>query len=193
MAVKGQKAKNVGVKKKATKKPATKIEYKYYEPKTQGGASEAGVKNPKSIKGVKSILTLYKPNKTGSIPANQVTKLKQQRATEASTARKRAYQGVKELKVSKSGKRKLVPVSEARIKSTQVRSKKATALISTGERAPDKGIGKYRTVQPAPSSTLGRRDYRKDFRTAAGVERRNKQVFTSRQNASIKSARKKKK
>lgn len=192
MAVKGQKAKNVGVKKKATKKPATKVEYKYYEPKTQGGAAEAGVKNPKSVKGVKSILRLYKPGKTGSIPANQITKLKQTRSNEASTARKRAYQGVKEVKGS-GKKARLVTSSEARIKSAQVRSKKATALISTGERAPDKGIGKYRTVQPAPSSTLGRRDYRKDFRTAAGVERRNKQVFTSRQNASIKSARKKKK
>ncbi len=188
MAVKGQKAKNVGVKKKAVKKPATKVVYKEYEPKAQGGAAEAGVKNPKSIKGVKSILNLYRPNKTGSISPNRITKLKQQRANEASQARTKAYQGVKELK-GKGKKARLVPASEARIKSTQVRSKKAKSLVSTGERAPDQGIGKYRKVAPAPSSVLGTRDYRKDFRTVAATEKRNKQTFNSRQSA----ARKKKK
>lgn len=187
MAVRGQKAKNVGVKKKAVKKPATKVVYKEYEPKAQGGAAEAGVKNPKSIKGARSILNLYRPNKSGSISPNRITKLKQQRANEASQARTRAYRDVKEIKRSKTGKvQGLKPSSEARVKSTQVRSKKAISLVSTGERAPAQGIGKYRKVAPAPSSVLGKRDYRKDFRTVAATEKRNKQVFNSRQSATRK-------
>jgi hypothetical protein len=183
MAVKGSTAKGVG--KKVKPSPKAKPAFKYYEPKAQGGRAEAGVKNPKSIKGANDILRLYKPNKTGSISPNQITKLKQQRATEQSQARTKAYQGVKELKGSGRQKR-LVSSSEARIKSTQVRSKRAISIVSTGERAPNVGIGKYRRVQPAPASPTGKRDYRKDYNTVAATEKRNASVFYARQKAARK-------
>jgi hypothetical protein len=185
MAVKGSTAKGVG--KKVKPAPKAKSAFKYYEPKAQGGAAEAGVKNPKSIRGAKDILRLYKAGKTGSIAPNQITKLKQQRANEASQARRKAYQGAKVLSKPKKGERRSVkPLSEAAIKSAQVRSKRPMSLVSTGERAPKVGIGKYRTVQPAPASPRGRKDYRKDFNTVAATEKRNASIHYMRQAAARK-------
>lgn len=184
MAVKGSTAKGVG--KKVKPAPKRQTEFKYYEPKAQGGASEAGVKNPKSIKGAKDILRLYKPGKTGSIAPNQITKLKQQRATEASQARSASYRGAKKLSAPKKGqKRTTSPVSEAAIKAGQAKER-PRSLVSTGERAPKVGIGKYRKVAPAPASPRGRKDYRKDFNTVAATEKRNASIHYARQKAARK-------
>ena len=182
MAVRGSSAKGVG--KKVKPAPKAKPAFKYYEPKAQGGASEAGVKNPRSIRGAKDILRLYKPNKTGSIAPNQITKLRQQRATEASQARMKAYRNTSSVVRTEVGKtkRKNFKSSEARVKSAQAKYGPAS-LLSTGERAPKIGIGKYRTVQPAPASPKGKKDYRKDFNTVAAVEKRNASIHYARQKA----------
>ena len=184
MAVKGSKAKGVG--KKVKPAPKVKPAFKYYEPKAQGSASESKSKPAKTSGGEKAILRLYKANRTGSISPRNISALKNQRAREASEARSIAYKAQSPRGNKVAGSKKRVANSEASIKSTQVRSKKAFALVSTGERAPTVGIGKYRKVAAARATTSGKKDYRKDFNTVAATEKRNSNIHYSRQKAARK-------
>lgn len=184
MAVKGSTAKGVG--KKVKPAPKAKSAFKYYEPRAQGSASESKQKPTKTSGGEKAILGLYKPNRTGSISPRNISALKNQRAREASEARSIAYKSSSPRGNKVAGSKKRVANSEAAIKSGQVRSKKAISLVSTGERAPKMGIGRYRKVAAAVATTRGDKDYRRDHATTAAVEKRNATIHYARQKAARK-------
>lgn len=184
MAVKGSTAKGVG--KKVKPAPKAKSAFKYYEPRQQGSASESKLKPAKTSGGEKAVLRLFKPGRTGSIAPRNISALKNQRAREASEARSIAYKAISPRGNRVVGSKKRVANSEAAIKSGQVRSKKAISLVSTGERAPRVGIGRYRKVAAASASTRGKKDYRKDFNTTAAVEKRNEKIHYARQKAARK-------
>lgn len=185
MAVRGQKAKNVGVKKTAPKPKEKLTPMKFYTPGAQASVAEANVKNPKAIPGAKTILANYKTNRTGSISPRKITRLKQIRANEASKARIDYYKQGASTR-TKSGKTRN-KISEAAAKMKKVQAS-ASALVSTGERATAGTFGHYRRVAAAPASmNKNVRDYRKDVNTIGAREAQNKSVFNSRQKAARKS------
>lgn len=197
MAVRGQKATGVGVN-KPKKKPATKQKpiagFKQYESKESADKSStvrtsSGSKQtaPK-IRGIKSILANYRataPKPSGAnksptrrISPNKVTRLKQQRATEASEATIKSYKKAPNAPKTVGG--------QAKQMSDKRRNRPTSFALR--QKAPSKTFGKYKKVAASP---LNVDDYRKDERTVGGVERRNKQVSDSRERSRIKAARKK--
>jgi hypothetical protein len=189
MAVIGQRAKGVGVKKpkQITRKNKTP-QFKQYE--TQGSSSAAvqarsksGRQGAPSIRGIKSILANYRataPRPSGGNPAptrriapNKITRLKQQRATEASEAQLKSYKKAPDAPKKIGGQAKQMARSN---------KNRATSFV-VREKAPSRAPGKYLKVQAA---TLNKSDYRKDQRTFTATERRNKQVNDSRQRAARK-------
>jgi hypothetical protein len=161
---------------KATKAKIVLPEFKQYMPRAQASASERLVQNPKG--GSKKMMQLYRPNKTGSLSPNKITKLKQIRANEASQARDEGWRNPSGTR-SKSNK-VLVKPNKAAKQMKQAKSN-PTSFVSTGERAPKTTFGVYRKVTAAPADTKGTKDYRKDYNSTAAIEGRNKSINDMRQ------------
>lgn len=192
MAVKGSTAKGVGKKQKAKPKPITP--FKQYEAKESGDkastvrTSSGAKQTAPKIRGIKGILQNYRatapkssggnPTPTRRISPNKITRLKQQRATEASEARIKAYRNA-----PNAGKSKR---SQAGVAVSQTKNRPTSFALR--QRAPSKTPGAYKKVQASPIDVD---DYRKDIRNVVAVERRNKQVSDSREKSRIKSARRK--
>ena len=192
MAVKGSKYKPP---KKV--KPLTKAipPFKQYQTNESGSADSLSKtaggsrKNAPAIRGIKGILQNYKatiPKPTGGNPAptrrispNRITRLKQERATEASQATNYAYRNA-----PNAGRHALSQAGR-----TTQQNKARPIIISPRQKAPPKTPGGYRKVQASP---VNADDYRKDYNTWAAVQDRNKKVSDSRERARIKSARRKK-
>ena len=192
MAVKGSTAKGVGKKQKTKPKPIAP--FKQYESKESADKSStvrtsSGSRHtaPK-ITGLKGILQNYRastprssggnPSPTRRIAPNKITRLKQQRATEASEATIKAYKKAPNASKSVGG--------QARQMASKRKNKPTNFALR--QKAPSKTFGKYKKVAASP---LNVDDYRRDERTVGAAERRNKQVSDSREKSRIKSARRK--
>ena len=192
MAVRGQKATNVGKKQKAKPKPIAP--FKQYEAKESGDkastvrTSSGAKQTAPKIRGIKGILQNYRataprpsggnPVPTRRISPNKITRLKQQRATEASEARIKAYRNA-----PNAGKSKR---SQAGVAASQTKNRPTSFVLR--QKAPPKTPGAYKKVQASPINVD---DYRRDYNDFSAKERRNKQVSDSREKSRIKSARRK--